>query len=256
MRCEENRNIPYVIVEGVDTSVHDIMFAGMHARELISSETALALIRRFSDPNDKPPHSLVIIPIQNIPIMRRVWQGEFALRKNIHGVSFLHVSEANLFSLLFSDTPFAFQVDLNRQGTTYGSEKCEHNYPIAGERDPYKEAKSQRGDPPMHEPESMMLLDVLHKFAPIRVALNTHSGEHSVYDPYDANYGVPVPHEAKYNEKLQRVVRHHLCQECEEENHIGSASMHSSYNAYCESQNAKTRVFVMRGHLQRLTHNV
>ena len=82
----------------------------------------------------------------------------------------------------------------------------------------------------------MMLLDVLHKFAPIRVALNTHSGEHSVYDPYDANYGVPVPHEAKYNEKLQRVVRHHLCQECEDEHHIGSASMHSTYQAFCESK--------------------
>ena len=234
--CFEDRSIPYVVVDGVDGSVHDVMFAGMHAREVVASETALALIRRLSDPTDKPPHNLIIVPIQNIPMMKRVWSGEFDLRKNSNGGTRLTRAPPTLLTVLRVFFFFCLPVDLNRQGTTAGSEACEHEYPYAGQRDPYKEAKSQRGKGPMSEPESQMLLHVLRKFAPIRVALNTHSGEHSVYYPYDAAYGVPVPHEDAYNEKIQRVVRHHLCPECEREHHFGSASMHSSYQAFCESK--------------------
>ena len=79
-----------------------------------------------------------------------------------------------------------------------------------------------------------MLLDVLHKFAPIRTSLNTHSGEHSIYDPHDANYGIPLKHEKEYEKKLNRVVAHHLCPACENEHHIGPASLHSTYQAFCE----------------------
>ena len=110
MRCEENRNIPYVIVEGVDTSVHDILFAGMHARELSASETALALIRRFSDPNDKPPHNLIIIPIQNKWGMDKVWGGDFAHRKNIHGGKLICPITPSILNLLNTNTDTLFVV--------------------------------------------------------------------------------------------------------------------------------------------------
>ena len=143
IECFESNGIPYAVLTGVDPSVHDVVIALQHSRELIAGEVALHLLRKHAA--QKPPHTLVLVPVVNICATKRVWAGEHSLRTSCSGI------------------------DLNRQYTDVrGAHKCEHHY---NRNDGYQEFP---GEQALSEPESKLVVDLLLKYKP-RTFLNIHS---------------------------------------------------------------------------------
>ena len=203
MRCFTSHDIPYAVITGVDTSTHDVVIALQHSRELIAGEVAYHMLQKYA--KQKPPHTLVIVPVVNICATKRVWAGEHRLRTSCSNI------------------------DLNRQFTdVIGSHKCEHHY---NRNDGYQEWP---GEQAISEPESKLLVELLLKFKP-RTFLNIHSGEHSVYSPFDHDQHRALPHQNGYDHKLKRIISSHDCMECEGEHHLGAAYTHSSYSAWCST---------------------
>ena len=156
-----------------------------HARERITGEIALHVVEDLV--HMRPPNRITIIPILNVWGRRRVDNGEHCLRKNEHGV----------------DTNRNYQIEEH------------HPYPRKGEE--------YEGEAPMSEKESQLVSSLLQRG--VRRYINIHSGEFSMYMPYDSKMVEP-PRAAAMKHFLHQL--HPLCPECVG----GSAAKVSSYKAY------------------------
>jgi hypothetical protein len=192
--------IPYVQIAGYRDDVGtDVLVALQHARELIAGEVALAAMERYA--LERPSRRTIVVPIINRCGVDRVWAGDHSMRKTCSGV------------------------DLNRQFTDVkGSSKCEHHYSTYGEE--------FEGPHAVSEAESKFLVWLMREHD-VRTFLNVHSGEHSVYSPWDHDVRTKLPHEDGYAETLRTIRAHHECPECDEEGHLGQAYKRSSYGAWC-----------------------
>ena len=156
-----------------------------HARERITAELAFHVIRDIV--NMKPDRRITIIPILNVWGRRTVEEGNTCLRKNKNGV------------------------DTNR------------NYQL-GEKHEYDPTSEEyEGPHPLSEPESQLVSSIL--LSGVQRYINIHSGEFSMYMPYDSNAS-PPPH-AETMRHFLRVLQP-LCPECVE----GSAGKVSTYKAF------------------------
>jgi hypothetical protein len=132
-----------------------------------------------------PKVSVTIIPVLNVWGRKKVEDGADCLRKNFRGV----------------DTNRNFQMKFHRY---------------------FHYSEEYQGPFPLSEKESKLIAKEL-KHATRYV--NIHSGEYSLYMPYDASFQKPPGADIMY-EKLLKWSEH--CPECS----VGSAATTSSYKAY------------------------
>ena len=159
-----------------------------HARERITGELALNVINKLREWN--PNKRVTIIPILNIWGRRRVEKGHKCQRKNQHNI------------------------DLNRQYQIRGFN--EHHYA--------KESEEWEGEKPLSEKESKLVSSLL--LNGVQRYVNVHSGEKSIYMPYDSRVGVKPKH---YDVMLKNIKKWgKKCPECA----IGTAASTSFYRAY------------------------
>ena len=159
-----------------------------HARERITGEIALNVIHKLRAWN--PKKRVTFIPILNVWGRRYVEAGHKCQRKNSRGV------------------------DTNRNYQIRGVN--EHHYA--------KQSEEYEGEHPLSEKESKLVSSLLLTHPNIYV--NVHSGEKSIYIPYDSRVGLrPKKYDlmAKYIKKWSK-----KCPECA----VGPAATTSSYKAY------------------------
>jgi len=159
-----------------------------HARERITGEVALNVIHKLRAWN--PNKRVTIIPVLNVWGRKHVEAGHPCQRKNQNGV------------------------DTNRQYQMRGFN--EHHYA--------KNSEEFEGPHPLSEKESKLVSSLLLTHPNIYV--NIHSGEKSIYMPYDSRVGVRPKN---YDVMLKNIKRWgKKCPECA----IGPAGTTSSYRAY------------------------
>lgn len=158
---------------------------GEHARERITSEIAFRVINDII--NMKPSHRITIIPVLNVWGRKQVDRGDTCLRKNENGV----------------DTNRNYQVDNT------------HSYPRGSEE--------YEGPHPLSEKESKLVSTLL--LSGVQRYINIHSGEYSMYMPYDSDTSTP-PNLNEMTHFLNTLKP--LCPQCTE----GSAAVVSSYKAF------------------------
>ncbi len=160
--------------------------AGIHAREVITSEAARRLAEtlvngyRAGDPSYVSmlaERDVWIIPDQNPDGRVIVEGGESRQRKNMH-----------LYSGQYAEYPYTVGVDLNR------------NYPHQWNRgDAVPDSDTYQGPNPLSEPESNSLWALLHdttKFSNLTAAIDFHSGAQTILTPWVSSteyYQSPLP---------------------------------------------------------------
>jgi hypothetical protein len=159
-----------------------------HARERITGEVALNVINKLRAWN--PNKRVTIIPVLNVWGRKYVEAGHPCQRRNSRGI------------------------DTNRQYQMRGFN--EHHYA--------KNSEEYEGPNPLSEKESKLvsslLLDGVQRY------VNVHSGEKSIYMPYDSRVGVRPKN---YDVMLKNIKKWgKKCTECA----IGTAAAVSSYRAY------------------------
>lgn len=158
---------------------------GEHAREKITSEIAFHTLKDVI--NMKPDKRITIIPVLNVWGRKQVDKGNHCLRKNKNGV----------------DTNRNYQIQ----------EK--HHYDISS--DEYE------GPHPLSEKETQLVSSLL--LSGVKRYINVHSGEYSMYMPYDSNSS-PPPHADRMRQVLN--ILHEQCSQCV----YGSAATVSTYKAF------------------------
>lgn len=148
----------------------------------------------------KPKRRITVIPVLNVWGRKRVEHGHPCLRKNSQGV----------------DTNRNFQ--LNQQL---------HHYLRHGEE--------YEGPYPLSEKESKLIADILNEG--VQTYINIHSGEYSIYIPYDGQTIKP-PHYKKRLQKIKGLKK--KCPMCK----IGQASVTSFYKAFGTSVDYATNIGV------------
>lgn len=166
-----------------------------HARERITAEIALYTVRSLLE--HRPQRRVTIVPVLNVWGRKQVDSGRKCLRKNKHGV------------------------DTNR------------NYQIAHRHAYPKHSEEYEGPHALSEPESKLVAALLQKG--VQRYINVHSGEFSMYMPYDSSRN-PPPHAERMRTFLRTLQP--LCPKCAE----GSAATVSSYKAYGTSVDYAIRV--------------
>lgn len=156
-----------------------------HARERVTGELALQVIRRLHTWN--PSVRVTIVPVFNAWGRRQVEHGKPCLRKDENGV----------------DPNRNYQMPRNYHHYRYASEEFE-------------------GPTPLSERGSRMVVKELEG---VRRYINVHSGEFSLYMPYDSTIRRP-PHFETMRDKLAQW--HKRCPQCE----TGSAAATSFYKAF------------------------
>ncbi len=156
-----------------------------HARERITAEVALNVIEQLM--RVRYEHRVTIIPILNVWGRREVEEGRRCLRKNERGV----------------DTNRNYQISLT------------HSYS--------KDSEEYEGPYPLSEKETQLVSSLLKKG--VKRYINVHSGEFSMYMPYDSNTRVP-PNAQKMRHFLTELAP--MCRECVK----GSAGKVSTYKAF------------------------
>ena len=146
----------------------------------------------------KPKTRITIVPIVNVWGRKQVENGRICQRKNKNGV------------------------DTNR------------NYPPKIVHHYAKHSQEYQGKHPLSEPETM-LVSTLLKGANRYV--NVHSGEYSLYMPWDSITTRP-PHYERMRRKLNQWKKH--CKECS----VGPAALTSFYKAYGSSVDYATQMGV------------
>tara|TARA_B100000676_G_C18039939_1_gene824251 strand:+ start:682 stop:1395 length:714 start_codon:yes stop_codon:yes gene_type:complete len=146
----------------------------------------------------QPEKRVTIIPVLNVWGRVQVEHGDSCRRKNRN------------------------EVDTNRN---YQLKR--HHYDVLSEE--------YEGPHPLSEKETQLVADILSKG--IKRYINVHSGEFSMYMPYDSNTN-PPPHADKMRSVLTHL--HPLCEEC----HKGQAAKVSFYKAYGTSVDYAIRIGV------------
>lgn len=159
-----------------------------HARERITGELALKVIHKLR--KWKPKQRVTIIPVLNTWGRRKVEAGTPCVRKNRMGV------------------------DTNRNYQMRGINM--HKYA--------KNSEEYEGDHPLSEKESQLVSSLLLTHPNIYV--NVHSGEKSLYMPYDGSVGVKPKNYQLMKKRIKEWSK--LCPECS----VGPASTTSSYRAF------------------------
>lgn len=153
----------------------------------------------FLEKLHKTTRRITVIPVLNVWGRKRVEHGHPCIRKNSHGV----------------DTNRNFQV--NQQS---------HHYLRHGEE--------YEGPHPLSEKESKLVASILNEG--IQTYINVHSGEYSIYIPYDGKTAKPP----NYRKRLQKIKRlRKKCPMCK----IGQASV-TSYKAFGTSVDYATSIGV------------
>lgn len=168
-----------------------------HARERITGELALELIQSLHI--IRPMKRITIIPVLNGWGRKKVEEGDTCLRKNSNGV----------------DTNRNYQINTKHHYDTF-SEEYEGPHPIS-------------------EKESQLVSSILKDG--VKRYINVHSGEFSMYMPYDSNTNVP-PHAEKMRSVLKQIQP--LCPQCT----TGNAAKVSTYKAYGTSVDYAIRIGV------------
>ena len=132
-----------------------------------------------------PKVNVTIVPVLNVWGRKRVENGAECLRKNSRGV----------------DTNRNFQTEL-------------HHYEL--------DSEEYEGRFPISEKESKIINSELQG---VTRYINIHSGEYSIYMPYDSSYNTP-PNADVMSAQIQKWARH--CPKCA----IGAAAKTSSYKAF------------------------
>jgi hypothetical protein len=159
-----------------------------HARERITGEVALNVIHKLRAWN--PNKRVTIIPVLNIWGRKHVEAGHPCQRKNER------------------------HIDTNRQYQMRGFN--EHHYA--------KNSEEYEGETPLSEKESKLVSSLL--LNGVQRYVNVHSGEKSIYMPYDSRVGVRPKN---YDVMLKNIKKWgKKCPECA----IGTAASTSSYRAY------------------------
>lgn len=156
-----------------------------HARERVTGELALRLIQKLHE--WQPEVDVTIVPVLNVWGRKRVEHGHPCLRKNEHGV----------------DTNRNYQMHTNRHHYSRFSEEYE-------------------GPTPLSEKESKL---VSSELSGVRRYINVHSGEFSLYMPYDSRTRRP-PHFDTMQHKISEWKAY--CPQCT----VGPAATTSFYKAY------------------------
>ena len=159
-----------------------------HARERITGEIALHVIHKLQTWN--PNKRVTIIPVLNVYGRKRVESGHPCQRKNERGV------------------------DTNRNYQMRGVN--EHHYA--------KNSEEFEGPHPLSEKESKLVSSLL--LNGVQRYVNVHSGEKSIYMPYDSRVGVRPKN---YEVMLKNIKKWaEKCPECA----VGTAASTSFYRAY------------------------
>lgn len=166
-----------------------------HARERITGELALHVLEQVIA--TKPQKRITIIPVLNVWGRKQVDDGDFCRRKNRN------------------------EVDTNR------------NYQIKERHHYYKDSEEYEGPSPLSEKETQLVSDIL--LQGVKRYINVHSGEFSMYMPYDSNTS-PPPHADKMRAFLTEL--HPMCPECSK----GQAAKVSFYKAFGTSVDYAIRI--------------
>ena len=159
-----------------------------HARERITGEIALKVIHKLR--KWQPKKRVTIIPVLNVYGRKRVESGHPCQRKNERGV------------------------DTNRNYQMRGVN--EHHYA--------KNSEEFEGPHPLSEKESKLVSSLL--LNGVKRYFNVHSGEKSIYMPYDSRVGVRPKN---YDVMLKNIKKWaQKCPECA----VGTAASTSFYRAY------------------------
>jgi hypothetical protein len=159
-----------------------------HARERITGEIALKVIHKLR--KWQPKKRVTIIPVLNVYGRKYVEAGHPCQRKNERGV------------------------DTNRNYQMRGVN--EHHYA--------KNSEEFEGPHPLSEKESKLVSSLL--LNGVKRYVNVHSGEKSIYMPYDSRVGVRPKN---YDVMLKNIKRWaQKCPECA----VGTAASTSFYRAY------------------------
>ena len=145
-----------------------------------------------------PDNRITIVPVVNVWGRKEVENGKHCQRKNKNGV------------------------DTNR------------NYPPKMVHHYARHSEEFEGKHPLSEPETKLVSKLLkgaHRY------VNVHSGEYSLYMPYDSITRRP-PHYNKMKRQLKKFSRH--CKECA----VGPAAITSFYRAYGSSVDYATEIGV------------
>ncbi len=181
----EEKNDILVVDWLPEQPVHTLWVFNEHARERITGELALHVIEQL--PLIQPTHRITMIPVLNVWGREQVDRGKYCKRKNKRGV------------------------DTNR------------NYQIQKKHHYLRQSEEYEGPHPLSEKETQLVSEILLKG--IKRYINVHSGEFSMYMPYDGNVFQP-PHANEMKNFLLQLKP--LCPECVE----GQASKVSFYKAY------------------------
>lgn len=156
-----------------------------HARERVTGELALHVIERLHE--WQPTVNVTIVPVLNVWGRKQVEHGHPCLRKNRHGV----------------DPNRNYQMPVNRHRYSRHSEEYE-------------------GRRPLSEDTSKL---VVRELTTTDRYVNIHSGEFSLYMPYDSRVKRP-PHWRQMHDKLNEWRK--WCSKCA----VGAAAKTSFYKAY------------------------
>jgi len=197
LTCSEHHGI--LVVDWKKELKHDQFYNfNEHARERITGELALKLIKSLKI--IKPKRRITILPISNIDGRRHAENGAPCQRKNSNGV------------------------DINRN---FQMTSTKHKYA--------RWSEEYEGAHPLSEKESQLIASILKKG--VKRYVNVHSGEYSLYCPYDSTLQKP---------KNQKTMLKNLkewgkfCSVCT----VGSAAEKSSYKAYGTSVDFATHIGV------------
>ena len=159
-----------------------------HARERITAELALHVINKLT--TWKPKTRVTLIPVLNVWGRKKVEAGNPCVRKNENGV------------------------DTNRNYQMMGVNN--HRYP--------KGSEEYQGPHPISEKESKLVSSLL--LNGVKRYVNVHSGEKSLYMPYDSRTQKKPP-KYKIMEKNIKLWSQ-FCRECA----VGAAAKKSFYKAF------------------------
>lgn len=192
MTCHSYKHLQYVVIQGNQQNDEYALFVfGQHARELFTSTTALAWLKRLD--KHQPNANIILLPNVN-PINRnKVLEGQLCIRKNEHGVD---------LNRAYALPDFASRVD-------YG-----------------KFSEEYQGVSPMREMSTQLVDYIVDSFR-IKMVCNVHTGEFSAYlGGSDSSMTMHMPHDKRHVAIMANITKD-LCPECA----VGAAAATSSYTA-------------------------
>lgn len=188
LTCEKKNDILVVNWNKHKQGDTTLLVFNEHAREKVTGELALHIIRNLR--RWRPEGRITIIPCLNAYGRRQVDAGQTCVRKNKRGV----------------DTNRNFQTSKNR-----------HHYP--------KDSEEWEGKHPLSEKESQLVASLL--LQGVKRYVNVHSGEFSIYMPYDSRVNVLPPNHKVMEKNIHRWSKMG-CPQCA----VGAAASTSFYRAY------------------------